>query len=333
VTAADVVRLVYGMLHPVRGSHQASILYCIQGARAYHQGESLNPDSIGLHAVDHDELVMQLEEPIAYALHLLTLALPVPRHAMQVHGDAWAEAEHIVTNGPFALKSWEPGVSMTLERNHDYCGRVRGNVCRVELRFPPPDDWPAQLAMYEADELDLLNLANFPPSALDDARRRHPGEYISIPALSTFGIAFNTRQPPFEDPRVRQALAMAIDKETLSGVVLAGTQYPGTGGFVPPGMLAHLAGIGLPFDVAHAQRVLAEAGYPDGHGMPAIKALVQNSPSSLREAEFVRGCWLENLAYRARGRAWEWRPSRTGGTRRMSVRSGGSRTIPTLIAS
>jgi oligopeptide transport system substrate-binding protein len=299
VTAADFVCMVHRMLHPITGSYMASLLHCIRGARAYNEGEASGPEGIGLYALDRYQLVMELEEPIAYALHLFALGRPVPRHAIQVHGDAWAEAGHIVTNGPFVLTSWERGVSMTLECNSDYRGQVRGNVHRVELHFLPWDDWAAQLAMYEADELDVLDLRNFPPSALDDARRRHAGEYISAPDLSTFGIAFDAAHPPFDDPRVRQALAMAIDRETLSGIVLAGTQYPATGGFVPPRMPGHSPGIGLPHDVAYAQRLLADAGYPGGRGLAALEALVLDSPSSLREGEFVQRCWREHLGVRS----------------------------------
>ncbi|MGD2145819.1 MAG: ABC transporter substrate-binding protein, partial [Anaerolineae bacterium] len=253
VTAADVVCMTRRMLHPIEGSDLAGALYCIKGARAYHQGEVSSPESVGLHAVDRYRLVMELEEPTAYALHLLAHAVPVPRHTIQIHGDAWAETGHIVTNGPFRLESWRRGVSMTLKRSPDHPGRARGNVHRVELHFLPRDDSAAQLEMYEADELDIADVTDFPPATLDVARRRHSGEHVSTPVLSTLGMAFNAGRSPFDDPRVRQALAMGIDRETLSSIVLAGTQYPATGGLVPPGMPGHSPGIGLRHDVSHAQ--------------------------------------------------------------------------------
>jgi ABC-type oligopeptide transport system substrate-binding subunit/catechol 2,3-dioxygenase-like lactoylglutathione lyase family enzyme len=310
LTAEDVVCMVQRMLHPVSGSQLASVLHCIRGAKAYNQGVVSSPESVGLCAIDGSTLVMELEEPIAYALHLLAFAHPVPRHVVEAYGDAWTEAGHIVTNGPFRLESWERGVSMTLKRDPDYQGRVRGNVDRVDLSILPQEDWAAQLALYEADELDVLDIREWPSSALDEARRRHAGEYISTPSLDTIGFGFNASRPPLDDPRVRQALAMAIDKETLSDVVLAGCGFPATGGFVPPQMPGHTPGIGLPYDAAQAQRLLADAGYPGGRGLPTIEAVVWDRPTSQRMAEFVRACWRDHLGVCSTWTGLEMRPLR-----------------------
>jgi len=315
VTAEDVVCMVQRMLHPVSGSQLASMLHCIRGARAYNQGAVSSPESVGLYAIDRCTLVMELEEPIAYALHLLASAYPVPRHAVKEQGDAWTEVGHIVTNGPFRLESWERGVSMTLVRDPDYQGRVRGNVDRVELSILPQEDWAAQLALYEADKLDVLDIREWPSLALDEARRRHAGECISTPSLDTIALGLNASRPPFDDPRVRQALAMAIDKETLSDVVLAGCGFPATGGFVPPQMPGHTPLIGLAYDVAQAQRLLADAGYASGRGFPTIEALVWDRPTSQRLAEFVQSCWKDHLGVSSSWTALEMQPLRDAETR------------------
>ena len=111
-----------------------------------------------------------------------------------------------------------------------------------------------------ADEAKLLGLLSH-PSML----RIHDLVLLEgRVALVTEYVGFDANRPPFDDPRVRRAFALAINRETLADVVYQGYVSPATGGFVPPGMPGHSAGIGLPYDPEQAARLLAEAGYPDG---------------------------------------------------------------------
>jgi ABC-type transport system substrate-binding protein len=99
---------------------------------------------------------------------------------------------------------------------------------------------------------------------------------------------------PFDDPRVRRAFALATDKETLADVVSRGYVFPATGGFVPPGMPGHSAGIGLPYDPEQARQLLAEAGYPGSSGFPDV-SLLALSAVPIASKEFLQMQWLENL--------------------------------------
>jgi oligopeptide transport system substrate-binding protein len=90
----------------------------------------------------------------------------------------------------------------------------------------------------------------------------------------TVYLAFGTRQAPFDDPRVRAALALAFDRDLLVSQATKGTLFPATGGFVSPGVPGHVPGISLPYDPELARSKLAEAGYPDGQGFPAVSFLV-----------------------------------------------------------
>jgi oligopeptide transport system substrate-binding protein len=135
-------------------------------------------------------------------------------------------------------------------------------------------------------------------------RQRHAGEYISVPTLSTWYMQFNTSRPPFDDPRVRRAFVLAVDKETLVDVIMGGWALPGTGGFVPPGMPGHSAGICLPYDPDQARRLLAEAGYPKGKdsGFPVVELLIPSAPLSAVPGECLQTQWRENLGVEI---AWE----------------------------
>ena len=109
-------------------------------------------------------------------------------------------------------------------------------------------------------------------ATIEQARQQHTSEYFGMPEASTNFVNFDVRFPPFDDVRVRQAFAHAVDRATMAEVALRGAVSPATGGLVPPGLPGHSAGIGLPYDPERAQRLLAEAGYADGHGFPTIEA-------------------------------------------------------------
>jgi oligopeptide transport system substrate-binding protein len=308
VTAGDFRYAWKRVLDPATGSPVASLLYDVKGARAFHRGAC--PDGstgsprwpaegegevggLGVRALDEVTLAVELEEPTGYFPYLLACGAtyPVPRHVVEPHGEAWTEPGNIVTNGPFRLEAWQRGESMVLVRNPDYHGRFRGNVQWVELAF---GERLAGLEMYEADRLDILNLMGFPSSERDRVRQRHAGEYISIPLLRTSYVGFDVSRPPFDDPRVRRAFALATDKETLVDVVLRGYAAPATGGFIPPGMPGHSAGIGLPYDPDQARQLLAEAGYPDGDGFPVVEALSSHGEIAL-QSEYLQAQWQESL--------------------------------------
>jgi oligopeptide transport system substrate-binding protein len=296
VTAEDFEYAWKRLLDPATGAVEASFLYDIKGARAFHQGEVSDPDRVGVRALDEATLLVELEEPTSYFLHLMAYegTCPVPRHVVETHGEAWTEMGNIVTNGPFKLEAWQQGVSMILSRNPDYHGRFTGNVQRVELFFLSSEP-SARLAMYEADGLDCLDLSSSLHLEKDRVRQRHAREYVSLPELNNFHLGFDVSRPPFDDRRVRRAFVLATDRETLADVVLNGYYFPATGGFVPPGMPGHSPGIALPYDPEQARRLLAEAGYPNGRGFPDVECLTIPGPSAETMNEYLQTQWHENL--------------------------------------
>ncbi len=104
-------------------------------------------------------------------------------------------------------------------------------------------------------------------------RQRYPAEYHRLPAALTTYLAFDATRPPFDDARVRRALAHAIDRRELAQGLLQGASSPALGGLVPPGLPGHTEHIGLLYDAARARQLLAEAGYPGGRGFPEIEAM------------------------------------------------------------
>jgi oligopeptide transport system substrate-binding protein len=146
---------------------------------------------------------------------------------------------------------------------------------------------------YELDQLDILQLLGFAYHEADRIRHLRAEEYVLYPGVNTSYMGFDVSRPPFDDSRVRRAFAMSIDKETLTHVTSRGFVFPATGGFVPPGIPGHSEGIGLPHDPEQAQRLLAEAGYPEGRGFPVIEALTKKDGAS--SAKFLRSGWEDIL--------------------------------------
>ena len=293
VTAGDFEYAWKRTLDPANESPNAGLLYDIKGARAFHQGQVSDPDSVGIRALDDLTLVVELEGQTSYFLSLLasTATYPVPRHAVEAHGEAWTQIGKIVTNGAFKLETWKRDEAMILTRNLEYHSRFKGNLQRVELSFRATESAP--LDMFEAGNLDILGLADFSPSEWDRARRRNAGEYISAPEAATHYVGFDVSRPPFNNPFVRRAFALATDKTTLANEILGGYLFPALGGFIPPSVPGHSEDIGLPYDPEQAQRLLAEAGYPGGRGFPQVNACARERVRP--QAEYLQGVWQRNL--------------------------------------
>lgn len=181
---------------------------------------------------------------------------------------------------------------MTLVRNPHYHARPSGNVARVELA--QERDAATVMAAYEANELDVVQLDyRFSLAERHALRQRYAGDLASAPRFATWFLGFDPGCPPLDDARVRQALAMAVDKELLAGAVLQSFAVPATGGLTPPGIPGHVSGIGLPFDPAAARRLLAAAGFPAGRGFPLLPLVCERTIGD--QAGFICEQWQRRL--------------------------------------
>ena len=301
VTAGDFEFAWKRVLNPTSGMPLASLLDDIKGARSFRQGETADPDSVGVHALDDVTLVVELERPTGYFLHLLanTLTFPVPRHVVELHEEAWAEPENIITCGPFSLAAWKQGVEMSLVRNPLYPGLFKGNLERVELLMRDLESAEG-LEMYEEDRLDVLDVTAFDG---DRMRQKYAGEYRRLPQFVTQYLQFDVRRPPFDDVRVRKAFALVVDKEALVKTTRP-SGFPATGGFVPPGMPGHLPEFGLSPDLDQAVQLMAKAGYPGGQGFPEVEFVTRTDQADL--GEYLQARWKENLGVTIKCEAVEW---------------------------
>jgi ABC-type oligopeptide transport system substrate-binding subunit len=155
------------------------------------------------------------------------------------------------------------------------------------------DDPEILMAEYERAQLDLVDLTWLSPAERQRTLQRYASDYITGASLVTHYVAFNIRQPPFDDSRVRRALVLATDRSGFAAISEMGYASAATGGFTPVGAPGHFPGLALPYDVKGARRLMAEAGYPGGAGFPSVKALLFNKAS--RFAESLIAPWQTRL--------------------------------------
>lgn len=299
LTAHDFVYAWRRNLDPATGSDYAILLYDVCGARARHQGQENDPERLGVHALDDHTLEVQLEEPRSSFLSVLAspLAYPLPRAAFQAYGKDWATVEHFLCNGPFRPSEWSPGCFLKLVRNPYYHGHFPGNV--EEIHFTILGETAAGLELYRSDQLDvgcvsnpMLDIRHSSEIDLGQIRSSYPHQLHSRVFLDTYYLGFIIDGPPFDDARVRRALAHALDRKRLVERA-GGTVLPAWGGFVPPGIAGHSPAIGLRYDPELARRLLAEAGYPGGRGFPPLVLLTATAIGQSQEDLCAQ--WYETL--------------------------------------
>ncbi|MHB9032160.1 MAG: ABC transporter substrate-binding protein [Anaerolineae bacterium] len=304
VTARDFEYAWKRVLEPRQNAPFAEMLLDIVGARDYHEGRAANADAVGVHALDDTTLLVELCEPVGHFLFLLAVdvAFAVPSHTVERWGEAWTLPEHIVSNGPFYLGDWQPGVRMTLDRNPYFFGRFTGNLTRLELYLSKDFD-SESLAWYAADRLDVAELNS--EIQHEYGRANYPSELINSSASMTIYLAFDTSRAPFDDRRVRQALVRVVDRDALANGGLQGFVTAAEGGLVPPGTPGYSPGIGLPYDPDTARRLLAEAGFPKGEGFPQIEAV--STPCALGSMqEYISEGWRRQLGINIQWQMLSW---------------------------
>lgn len=262
-----------------------------------------DPELLGLSAPDPFTLVVRLKSVAPYFLQLTshTTLRSVPKQAWEAHGARWTRVENIVTSGPFLLKEHVVRDKFVLEKNPKWWGVEELKLDRV-IAYSI-DNFNTSANLYRAGYTDLVVANDLPVSFLPLLQDKE--DFNSSPALSVYLYRFNTDQPPFDDVRVRQALALAINKDDIVQVRKVG-ELPATH-LVPPGLPGYEGPEGLPFDPERARALLAEAGYPDGAGFPPFTILYNTQESHKLVAAVIQAQWKEHLGIEVELENREWK--------------------------
>ena len=265
LTAGDFVYAFRRLLDPATAASLAYFMYPLANAAAVNAGE-LPTAELGAAAPDAKTLVLTLEKPYPYLAErlLYPTGYPVPRHVIERLGDDWVKPEHWVSNGAYVLRGWQPQAAVTLERNPHFAASGLDPALIPQVVYLPLASEQAAYNRYRAG--DVHAISTFPAGELPSVKRSSPEDLRLSPLLSIMYLVFNTRQPPFDDARVREALALAVDRETLTDKVQRAGNLPSPS-FVPAMVSSYEPvpepGWGMPraARLERARTLLAEAGY------------------------------------------------------------------------
>lgn len=218
------------VLAPDTTSPYAFLLDIVQNAVAVRRGE-LQPSELGIRAIDSATLQIDLEVPAPYFTGILAMPIAFPQHPrVAATSPGVSSQQEFIGNGPYLLQRWSLGERITLVRNPEF--HSADSVAVESIDYLPIVEPDTELRMYRAGELEIT--ATVPPAAISDLTRRRPAELLITPSLALYYLAFDMSEPPFDDVAIRQALTMAIDRETLVGLIGRGEQP--AFGLVPPGV-------------------------------------------------------------------------------------------------
>jgi ABC-type transport system substrate-binding protein len=261
LTAADVKFSLERQLWPEVFSWGKSYMERIAGYQAVIDGTA--KELAGIRIVDDYHLEITLSQPHAVFPALLGLSPNgiVPREECLQAGDDWGHRV-VIGTGPFTFVEWLPGERAVFARNPDYFKPGLPYLEQIELAINV--DPAVQMLRWENGELEWVQ--NIPPAELP--RLLGDGEFMQLlrmaPSVATIRLGIHLNTPPFDDLRVRQAVAMAIDREAIERQ--RGGLWAPMEGYISAPMLQHHADFksNFPYDPARASALLAEAGYADG---------------------------------------------------------------------
>jgi oligopeptide transport system substrate-binding protein len=297
VTAHDFEYGARRMLAPRLGSaHSENTLLFVKGAKDYQAGRNSDWASVGVRARDKQTLEIELARPTPFFLSALYLFFPVPQAVVEKYApmdervNNWIRAGHLVGNGPFVLKAWRQNQGVVLERNPRYWDAAR--VRLREVHFLPIENASTEESAFRTGQLHMTSAV--PLSKLDGYARDPSGVLREVDDRGVYFYSLNVAAAPLSDRRVRQALALAVDRERLTRQVLKGGRQPAWH-FTPPGTGEYTARGRLRYDPARARALLQEAGFPGGSGFPAVELLVDAREHHRIIAETVQQMWRQQL--------------------------------------
>ena len=266
-------------------------------------------DALNVHASeDGKTLTVQLAYPCSYFDKLCAFAAmsPVQEATVEANGDAWCtEPDTFICNGPYYISDWVPSERIVLTKNPYYAGGWDSSkIVSDTITLLLLEDSSASYAAYNSGEAQLIK--DVPTDEIPSLTKAEDGgDFYVDTILGTYYISLNDQREPFTDAKVRKALSLAIDRDYVANTIMQGTYEPAYN-FVGPGIVDES---GMFYDNANggeryisddyeanleeAKSLLAEAGYPDGEGFPAITYSANDAGYHIPVAEYIQQAWGE----------------------------------------
>ncbi|MFM5161641.1 peptide ABC transporter substrate-binding protein [Aeromonas rivipollensis] len=309
VTAADYVYGWQRAADPKNASNYAWFIELTGVANASEvvQGKK-SPDALGIKALDDHTLQVTLKAPVPFFLKTLShyTTFPAPKATIEKFGHEWVKPGNIVSNGAFALKEWTPNERLIAERNPHYWDNehtVLNKVIYLEI--------VSDTAAYNRYRASELHYTTYPLEQYQQIKRQSPDDLVSAPMLATYYYVFNTQRKPFDDVRVRKALSLAIDRDTITEKILGQGQLsafsltpPSVDGFDLKRPASEL--MSKEARIKQAKALLAEAGYGPQNPLD-VDILYNTNEGHKKIALAISSMWKHNLGVKAELNNMEWK--------------------------
>lgn len=310
ITARDFVRSFRRLLSPLFAAPTPENFFHVVGAEEFNRGKLTDFERTGFKAIGDHELQISLHQPVSFFLNLLTDTdwMPVPLDVIEKVGPAdrqgnrWTRPETFVGNGAFVLKSWRQGQKVVVSRSPTYWDRARTKL--DEIHFYPVDNLNVEEQMFRTGQLHITG--NVPLTKIAVYQRSSTSGLRIDPYGGIYYYIFNVKRPPFDDARVRRALAYAIDREALIKNVTRANEEPAYNA-IPTGLAGYRSEQSFQANLAQARALLAAAGYPEGRGLPTIELLYNTSENHRAIAEAIQQMWRKHLKVEVKLTNQEWK--------------------------
>lgn len=312
VTAQDFVYSWQRAMSPELANQYAYMMYFIEGAEAFGQGETTDFSTVGVKALDDKTLQVKLTAPTPYFLQILDHHTYYPVHpatiekfgGMTARVSKWTLPGNLVSNNAFKLKHWELNKVIEVVPNEHYWD---ADVVKLEgIHFYPISQQQVEERAFRSGQVHLTFTPQMAIEKIATYDQNEPELIHKDPGYSNYFYIFNTTREPFDDVRVRKALSYAIDRESLVKRVTKGGEVPAYH-FVPPDPEGHQPKSYFTYDVEKAKELLAEAGFPNGEGFPAFDILYNTHDNHRKIALAIQQMWRTNLNIQANLTNQEWK--------------------------
>ena len=304
ITAHDVAYSWMRVLEPATASDYAGNLYYIKGAEDYNLGKSKDPNSVGIKALNDRTLRVELVNPTPFFLDLCAFQTQAVVHkgTIEKYGDRWLNARPFPASGAYELVEWRLNDRIRVRKNPLYWEADKTGCDVVD--FLPVNSPNAALNLFYSGEVDIVWDKDVIPSELIDTFRNEKW-FHTFNYLATYFYRYNVTRKPFDDPRVRRALSMAVNREHLVKNITKGGELAANF-FVPP-MPNYTSPRGLSYDPEGARKLLAEAGFPGGGGFPRFTYHFNTARDHEKIAVQLQDMWRKELGLDVELRSVEWK--------------------------
>ncbi len=309
IRADDVVYSWIRALNPTTASEYAGQLFFVKNGEDFATGKIKDSTLVGIHALDPLTVRVELNHPTPFFPDICAMPVTcvVPRQTIEKYGDRWLMAKPLPVSGPYELVYWRLNDKVRLHKNPRYWDAANTQSDLIDIL--PVGSANAAINLYESGQADIVWDMQLIPSELLDVLLKRP-DFHQFNYLGTYFVRFNVTRKPFDDPRVRQALALAVDKGRIVRKITKGGEQIASH-LVPSVSANYHPPEGLGYNPALARKLLAEAGYPGGRGFPRFQYIFNASAgggSKIHEkvAVELQQMWREELGIQMDLRQVEW---------------------------